>query len=291
VICEFAPAKINLFLHVGRRCDDGFHLLQSLVAFADVGDTIAVEPARTVSLVIEGPFARALAPEHDNIILRTVQAASAKSGIDRGVRIALTKNLPVAAGIGGGSADAAATLRCLQRLWGVTKQQTGELAESLGADVPVCLVSSPAWMEGRGERVSPASVLPPVFLLLVNPGIAIQTATVFGALGVRRGVEGTKPARWTTFDDFIAYLRTTSNDLEAPAHEIAPSIASVLAAISGCQGAELARVSGSGPTCFGLFRQSQEAAAAAEVLNNREPSWWIRATELRPRGALTSQTN
>jgi 4-diphosphocytidyl-2-C-methyl-D-erythritol kinase len=177
VIREFAPAKINLFLHVGEKRSDGFHAVQSLVGFASIGDELGFEVADDLKLEINGPFAGALAGEADNLVLRTARALAAKAGVRLGAKIVLSKNLPVSSGIGGGSADAAATLRGLERLWRVKplEAERTRIAATLGSDVPVCLTSSPSWMEGRGELVSPAGALPSIATVLANPGVAVST--------------------------------------------------------------------------------------------------------------------
>jgi 4-diphosphocytidyl-2-C-methyl-D-erythritol kinase len=181
----FAPAKINLCLHVGDKRADGFHELESLVAFVDAGDVLQFERADDLSLTIEGPFADGLSIGDDNLVLKAAQLLSARTKSNPGARIALQKNLPVASGIGGGSADAAATLRGLVDLWGLnlSASELHLIAAELGSDVPVCIESAPAWMEGRGERVTPISGLPDCWLLLINPGISVSTAEVFRKLG------------------------------------------------------------------------------------------------------------
>lgn len=257
-----AAAKINLFLHVGDKRADGYHALESLVVFAEAGDALTFAPAGELVLAVDGPFARGLSAT-DNLVLK---AAHALGG--GGAHVTLTKNLPVASGIGGGSADAAAALRGLNRLWNLDRSddELREIAETLGSDVPVCLSSTSAWMEGRGETLTPMSV-PCMPMLLVNPAVAVSTADVFRALKIRTGLGGRRTAD----------LAGTSNDLEAPAREIQPVIGDVLDAVAA-QGATLARMSGSGATCFGLFDKGEDAARAAQAISRAHPDWWVQAT-------------
>jgi 4-diphosphocytidyl-2-C-methyl-D-erythritol kinase len=272
-IKEAAPAKINLFLHVGERRADGFHPLQSLAVFANLGDALTMEDAPELSLKLEGPFAAGLEGESDNLVLR---AARALSG--RGARLTLTKNLPVASGIGGGSADAAAALRGLSRLWNLDSgaARLAQIAATLGSDVPVCLASTPAFMEGRGEILRSPQSMPRMPLLLVNPGVQVATKDVFAGLTQRSGVEMALPRGWFgDTADLLRFLETTRNDLEAPAIVLQPVIEEVLKAISALPGALLARMSGSGATCFGLFADEDASARGAEILKAAAPSWWV----------------
>lgn len=274
-----APAKINLFLHVTRKRPDGYHDLQSLVAFADIGDVLTLKREPALSLAIDGPFAQGLADEADNLVLRAARALAERSSAIAGAHILLTKNLPVASGIGGGSADAAAALRGLQALYGEDLAE-GELlaiATSLGSDIPVCVASQTAWMEGRGEILTPLPPLPPVHIVLVNPGVSVATADVFRRLTIRAGeAELTSPAAFASVDALVRYLKTTRNDLEAPALSVAPVIGTVLDALAQ-QGAIFTRMSGSGATCFGFFETAEKANAAAAAIAKAEPRWWARA--------------
>lgn len=278
-IREFAPAKINLFLHVGDKRPDGYHALQSLVAFADIGDELVFEASDKLTLSIEGPCAPSLLgnPPGDNLVLRAARALANEAATAAAAQISLTKNLPVASGLGGGSADAAATLRGLNQLWGMNMgdDQLRRIAESLGSDVPACVASSTCWMEGRGEVLSLAPRLPKCFILLVNPGVSVSTAEVFAKLRDRTGVARQKPPSWSSIRDLVAYLETSANDLETPAHALAP-IDDVLAAIRACDGALLARMAGSGATCFGLFETRDAVQAAAAKLSSHA-NWWIAA--------------
>ncbi|MDO5612420.1 MAG: 4-(cytidine 5'-diphospho)-2-C-methyl-D-erythritol kinase [Paracoccus sp. (in: a-proteobacteria)] len=262
---EPAPAKLNLTLHVTGRRGDGYHLLDSLVVFARVGDVIALSSG-ALSLRIDGPFAPGLGAGDDNLCLRAARAI----GGDAAIR--LTKNLPVASGIGGGSADAAAVLR------GFARQGLALPAspERLGADVPVCLAGRPARMRGVGEMLDPVPAIPPVPVVLVNPGVAVATPAVFAALDRRDNPPMPAPD-WRDAEGLIRFAAACRNDLQAPAIRIAPAIGDVLDALTAT-GARLARMSGSGATCFGLFDTPAQARAAADAL--RRPGWWVAQTEL-----------
>lgn len=274
-----ARAKINLTLHVGEKRADGYHALQSLVVFAATGDALAFEEADALTLALEGPFAAGLSAEPDNLVLRAARLLAPSSTV--GARITLTKSLPVSSGIGGGSADAAAALRGLAALWGLspTEEAFSEMTASLGSDVPVCLASRPAWMEGRGERLTPVDQIHELPIVLANPGVSVPTGKVFAALTERRGVDAPKPLAWASPDALLGDLRRASNDLEAPARAIAPEIGEVLEALGRCEGLALARMSGSGATCFGVFESAKAAGAAARALKSSHPKWWVVATK------------
>ena len=274
MISEAAPAKINLFLHVGTRRADGFHPLQSLAVFTGLGDLLQIEEAAELSLSLQGPFAKGLEGEGDNLVLRAARALG-----DGGARLTLTKNLPVASGIGGGSADAAAALRGLSRLWGQDGAKLHEIAASLGSDIPVCLDSVAAFMEGRGELLRATSSMPLVPMLLVNPGVPVPTKDVFAALETRSGVQMTLPrGHFQDTADLLRYLESTRNDLEAPAIGLQPVIGEVLKAITALPGALLARMSGSGATCFGIFADDDCCRRAADTLKQAAPGWWVAAS-------------
>lgn len=280
-LSEFAPAKINLFLHVGERRADGFHDLESLVVFAGMGDALTFERAGMLSLEIGGPFGADLGLDADNLVLRAARALAAHAGREPEAAIILTKNLPVASGIGGGSADAAAALRGLVRLWdlSVPDAELSAIAAALGSDVPVCLSGRASWMEGRGERVTAADGVPRVAAVLVNPRVAVPTGPVFKALKTRRGVGAVShDVQARDVAGLVTYLKLTSNDLQAPAIEIAPVIGEVLNELSRMPGCLLWRMSGSGATCFGLFEDDDAAAMAAIALERSHPKWWVSAT-------------
>ena len=277
----FAPAKINLFLHVGERRSDGYHALQSLIAFADAGDRIQIKAAPEFSLSISGPFAAALSRGDDNLALKAAHALSRSAGVHQGAAIGLEKNLPVAGGIGGGSADAAAVLRGLQLLWGLDQFDLFPLAAELGSDVPVCLLSRSCWVEGRGEILTPLPPLPRLATVLVNPRVALSTAAVFAALNARSGTGAVRPARaLENLWDVIGYLGDAGNDLEAPACQLAPAIQEVLNAFDREPGCALAAMSGSGSTCFAFFHEHDFARGAAERIAADHPEWWVSLCQL-----------
>lgn len=267
-LVEHAPAKLNLALHVVGRRADGYHLLDSLVGFGGVGDEVRLSPG-PLSLRIDGPFAGGLNADDDNLCLRAARLAGAEAAIR------LTKNLPVASGIGGGSADAAAVLRGLARMG----YPLPDAPETLGADVPVCLLSGAARMQGVGEVVTPLPALPPVPLVLVNPGIGVSTPQVFAAMRCRDNPPLPKIPAFRAMADLVGWLINTRNDLERPARGIVPVIGQVLDALAAT-GAGFARMSGSGATCFGLYDRPAHASDAAERL--KQHGWWAVTSELAP---------
>lgn len=273
---EIAYAKINLALHVRRRRADGYHDLETIFAFAEAGDALEAEPADDLSLTMTGPFAGVLTATDDNLVLRAAGALRAAFGIEAGAALHLDKRLPVAAGIGGGSADAAAALRLLARLWGIdpVDARIATIAACLGADVPACLASSTMRGEGVGAELAPVADagLTGLSLLLVNPGVPLATGPVFaGWDGVDRGpLAGGDP---------LAAALAGRNDLETPARACVPAIGTVVAALAASPGALLARMSGSGATCFALFADEDARDAAAAAL--ARPGWWSLATRLR----------
>jgi 4-diphosphocytidyl-2-C-methyl-D-erythritol kinase len=273
-----APAKINLYLHVLGRRPDGYHALDSLVAFADIADLVTAQPADELSLVIDGPFADALAGvTADNLVLRAARLLAEGFGVTAGAALRLTKNLPIASGIGGGSSAAAAALRALCAIWALpaTEDALGGLAARLGADVPVCLLGRTAWLGGIGDLLTLAPALPPVAVVLVNPGIALSTPAVFNA---RRGAFSDASRFDGAIDDaagVAARLRQRRNDLTEAAIGLVPEIGEVLARLTACEGALLARMSGSGATCFALFATLDEARAAAALIAGDRPDWWV----------------
>jgi 4-diphosphocytidyl-2-C-methyl-D-erythritol kinase len=276
-----APAKINLFLHVGDRRTDGFHALQSLVVFAAFGDELVFSPDRDLKLVARGPFAGNLGSSNDNLVIKAAKALQKHTCCARGAYISLKKNLPVASGIGGGSADAAAALRGLSRLWRLTlpADELRMIAAELGSDVPACVASMPQWMEGRGEKLAVLDGIPAMPMVLVNPGLGLSTGEVFAALKVRRGTQLPPPPNMQAASDLVAYLKDTANDLEAPARAIAPSVGEVLDALASQHGVLLSRMSGSGATCFALFDSDDSAAMAALIVGEQHRNWWVTATK------------
>lgn len=267
-VSEPAPAKLNLALHVTGRRSDGYHLLDSLVAFAGVGDVVHLTDG-PLSLTMRGPFADALTAGDDNLCLRAARLVGAEAAIT------LDKNLPVASGIGGGSADAAAVLRGLARMG----HRLPSATERLGADVPVCVLSRPARMQGLGDVITPLPALPRTAVVLANPGIAVSTPQVFASLDMRQNPPLPDIPRFADLTDLAGWLASTRNDLEAPACAIAPVIRQVLDALAA-SGAAFARMSGSGATCFGLFERHPDAAKTADALTRH--GWWAVATELAP---------
>lgn len=270
---EFAPAKVNLALHVTGRRADGYHLLDSLVVFADVGDRIDAAPSDQLSLVITGPQAAYLAVDDDNLVLRAARLIQAKSALT------LHKVLPIASGIGGGSADAAATLRLLARV-GDQPVPGPDALLTLGADVPVCMAGNSVRMEGVGEVITPFAA-PRVWAVLANPGVALSTPAVFRALARRDNPA--LPARLPAFngvEDFAAFLLGQRNDLEEPAMALAPAIAECKSALARQDGCLLARMSGSGATCFGLFANEAFARTAAAKVQAAHSGWWVCPTQL-----------
>jgi 4-diphosphocytidyl-2-C-methyl-D-erythritol kinase len=279
---ELAQAKINLDLHVIGRRADGYHELDSLTAFAAFGDLLALHEHDRLELELNGPFAGALAAEPDNLVLRAARCLAACAGRKAAVRITLEKRIPVAAGLGGGSADAAAALRGLNRLWrlGMAQADLAHLAAELGADVPVCLAGRTARMRGVGEHVEPWDELPPLAVLLVNPNLPVGTARVFGALGA---VPSDARRSWPPPAEphaFLAWLRAGANHLEAPAVRLLPQIQDVLAMLAAQQSCTLARMSGSGATCFGLFATPAARDAAAAAIGRARPGWWLAASTI-----------
>jgi len=279
-LIEEAPAKINLDLCITGRRPDGYHELDSLVVFGPPADVLRFAPADRLTLEVRGPFARALAGEADNLVLRAARRLASHAGCKATARITLAKNLPVAAGLGGGSGDAAATLRGLNRLWrqGLAEGDLMPLARDLGADVPVCLASRPARMRGVGERLEWLDRLPALALLLVNPDRPVPTAAVFKGLGaLPRPIpeQGPPPPDRGAL---LAWLRARANHLEMPARRLEPAIEAVLAALAAQPGCELARMSGSGATSFGLFADQAEVGAAADRIRRAQPKWWVAAS-------------
>jgi 4-diphosphocytidyl-2-C-methyl-D-erythritol kinase len=286
-IAVAAPAKLNLYLHVTGRRDDGYHELDSLVVFTDIHDTIEVRPSAGLSLKVDGPFRVALGDPTENIVLDAARALAEAAGVEAAARITLVKRLPVAAGIGGGSSDAAAALRALSELWSVAMpdDELMALALQLGADVPVCLAGRPAFVGGIGEALRPAPILPPVPIVLANPLRALSTPKVFAA---RQG-PFSQAARFDTVPldaaALAAVLSERDNDLTEAAVSLVPEIATVLMALEAVPGTLLARMSGSGATCFALYEDETAAARAAAVVAAGNPGWWVTMGKLMTAGA------
>jgi 4-diphosphocytidyl-2-C-methyl-D-erythritol kinase len=287
-VSVLAPAKVNLTLHVTGQREDGYHLLDSLVAFAPVGDRLSIVDANTLSLTVEGPEAAGVPSDMKNLALR---AAALVAG-DRGAALTLEKHLPAAAGIGGGSSDAAAALRAMlafsdqQEIDAMLVDPMVSLEPlaldilGLGADVPMCLLPRPLRAGGIGEKIT-FQQLPTLHAVLVNPRVPVPTPAVFQALETRQNDPMPEPLpAFATLEQATGWLAAQRNDLEQPAIAVQPAIGTVLEAIGVTEGCHLARMSGSGATCFGLYATSQEAHAAAERLRKDTPNWWIVPTWL-----------
>jgi 4-diphosphocytidyl-2-C-methyl-D-erythritol kinase len=282
-----APAKINLTLHVLGRRADGYHDLESLVAFAGVGDTLTFAPGEELALAISGPGAAGLRGEADNLVLRAARELAHRANLQLG-RFHLVKRLPLASGIGGGSSDAAAALRLLAQHNGLAiwDPRVLDAARATGADVPVCLDVRARMMCGVGERLGKPLTLTPLFAVLVNPGLGVETRAVFSRLGLQPGESMDAPTdppipRSADRGTLLSILRTARNDLEDAACSIAPVIGDVLAILRAAKASRLARMSGSGATCFALFEDCRPAARAARAIRHEHPGWWIKPTVLR----------
>ncbi len=275
-----ARAKINLYLHITGRQADGYHCLDSLVVFADIGDEIEVGICDGLRLDIDGPFAPGLPADETNLVWQAATALATAAGVEARANIKLYKSLPVAAGLGGGSADAAATLLALRALWHLPMDNRAllDLAAGLGADVPVCLSARPSLMTGIGHDVMPAPPLPPFALVLVNPMQTLSTAAVFKQ--VKHPFKPSQP--WLEKPgrsrDMAQSLNLRRNDLEPAARYLAPVISEVIIALENLPDCRLARMSGSGATCFALFDDLAKAEAAAKILRGRRTDWWVRAS-------------
>ena len=281
---EVAKAKVNLALHVVGRRADGYHLLDSLVVFPSIADhlTVRTGTADGVRLSVDGRFAADVPGGAENLVCQAAQALAGALSPDRPVAIeaTLTKRLPVASGIGGGSADAAAMLRALCRLWGrrPAPEALHAIAAALGADVPMCLDQTQARARGIGDALTPLPDLPAMDILLVNPGIPVATPSVFRALaGADNPPLPPLPDRFADADALVAWLETTRNDLEAAATTVAPAVAEVVGALRETAGCRFARMSGSGATCFGLYADAAGARAAADEIARTRPGWWTAA--------------
>ena len=285
-LTEFAPAKVNLTLHVLGRRPDGYHEIESLVVFADIGDRLTFMPGPTLELSVQGRTADSAGATEDNLVLKAARLLGERVDGLRTGRFVLEKNLPVAAGLGGGSSDAAAALRLLAQANGLSlgDERVRNAARATGADVPVCLDPRPRMMRGIGEVLSGPVALPKLHAVLVNPGVAVPTKDVFAALAAPPLAVRPKP------DDFVrgrmdaagivSAVAQRRNDLENPALRLQRVIDEVLVDLHQSGNCRLARMSGSGATCFGLFFAAADADAAARDLAARHPAWWVRATVL-----------
>jgi 4-diphosphocytidyl-2-C-methyl-D-erythritol kinase len=285
-LVESAPAKVNLTLRVLGRRADGYHDIESLVAFADIGDRLTLTPGNALTLTVVGPGTAQTGAEADNLVIKAANALTARVPGLRAGAFRLEKNLPVAAGLGGGSADAAAALRLLAQTNNLAPDdpRLHDAARATGADVPVCLDPRPRVMRGIGEILSAPLPLPRLAALLVNPGVAVPTKLVFS--GWKPSANAPRPAERVALpkmqneEQLLDWLASEANDLEAPAIALAPAIAEVLVSLRAAAGCRLARMSGSGATCFALFSSAAESRAASKKLHTQFPDWWVSETML-----------
>ncbi|MEE2746560.1 MAG: 4-(cytidine 5'-diphospho)-2-C-methyl-D-erythritol kinase [Pseudomonadota bacterium] len=275
-------AKINLYLHVIGKRDDGLHIIDSLTTFAGVGDTISIEDCKSLSLHVDGPFANELGPIGENLVIKATRLLSKTMGISSKVRFRLTKNLPVSAGLGGGSSNAAAALQLLCRFWETIppSAELFELAECIGSDVPVCLLGQTSYMGGAGEKLTPAAPLPPGWLVLANPRVQVSTGEIFN----RFSLSASEPTRFINHPrdifELADFLRKQSNDLTEAAISYSPVIKTVIQILDSLDGSLLSRLCGSGSTCFALFSNQSEAQKAVSRLKLSRPNWWICASPI-----------
>jgi 4-diphosphocytidyl-2-C-methyl-D-erythritol kinase len=283
-ITEFAAAKVNLTLRVLGRRPDGYHELESLIAFADVGDQISLEPSASFTVATKGPFASAIGG--GNIVATALELLHEREPRLMLGSVLVDKQLPVAAGLGGGSADAAALLRCVARANPDLAERVdwGAIAAAIGADVSVCLQSRPAFITGVGEQVESISRFPQLAVLLVNPGVPLPTAAVFEALRAGPAAAETSarrtPGPFSGVGDLLSYMQARGNDLERPATRLLPAIADVLDVLRASSACLFARMTGSGPTCFGVYPSVPAAQAAARIIAASAPAWWVRPARL-----------
>lgn len=281
-LSRLAKAKVNLFLHITGKRDDGYHLLESLVCFPNCGDVLDVAPSNKVSLHEAGPYAGQMGGWQDNLILKAAKLLKRETGVTAGAEIHITKNLPVASGIGGGSTDAATVLHLLCDLWNIeiSTQELARLGVELGADLPVCLYGRPAMMSGIGEIISPVEGLPTFGILLVNPGVGVSTQRIFKELGSFAPNIDFPSLEGLNKDSFIQVLKGCRNDMQIGAIRTEPSIEQVLKVLEGVDTCLLSRMSGSGATCFGLFDSAEQAELARDTLLTKQPTWWAMASQI-----------
>ncbi len=281
-VSVLASAKINLYLHVTGRREDGYHLLDSLFVFAKDGDVVTVGEADDLTLNVCGTYADSLPVGEENIVLKAVRLLAEACGKKPTAAVTLEKNLPVAAGIGGGSADAAATLKALLKLWGQTipEKELHKIALKLGADVPSCLAAKAVQVSGIGEILTPAPSLPPLFLLLVNPNRPVFTPAVFKTRTQTFSDPMPFTQEMTDFDDFVQELKKRHNDLSEAACQLEPAVFDVLKALQADSRCRLARMSGSGGTCFGIFSSFEDASLCCDQIRKKRPNWWFLTTSV-----------
>lgn len=284
-LTALAPAKINLFLHVGAVDADGYHPLSSLVAFADVGDRVSVEPADRLSLIVDGPFGGGLGPTDDNLILRALRQLGETCGIgEPQLKVTLDKRLPIAAGLGGGSSDAGAALKLARDVLALDLDDHAleTVADVVGADGPMCLRMRTAWAEGRGDVLTDEPRLPPLPAVLFNPGVPSPTGAVYCAYdqGPVQAADRPSPPHDWSIAAVIDWLSAQRNDLEAPALALTPAIGAALSAVAVTDQVAQTRMSGSGATVFGLYLSDDAAQSAARALSAAHPTAWVKATRL-----------
>lgn len=282
-----APAKINLFLHITGKRTDGYHLVESLVAFCEFGDEITFETCGPLSLAIEGEYAPLLIEDtHHNLVMRAATELRFRSGCNEGAKIQLTKNIPIAAGLGGGSSDAGATIEGLCKLWKIygIDDIKKNIAIVLGADVPMCIKPQTSFVQGIGEKTSPVSMDFDLYAVLVNPNIPLLTKDVFRAFDQGYAQSTPCPQSFKNLDTLISFLAQKNNSLAAPAQKLVPDIEQMQQALSATLGCKLTRMTGSGATCFGLYAEEGHAQAACEEIKATFPNWWAIATKLKRYG-------
>jgi 4-diphosphocytidyl-2-C-methyl-D-erythritol kinase len=274
-----APAKINLYLHITGKRADGYHQLETLVVFADAGDVLRVTPSESLTLTVTGEFSAEAGSGAENLVLRAAEALRAATGIRAGAALALEKNLPVGAGLGGGSADAAAALKLLMNHWAVIlpEAQLMKIASALGADVPICLAGAPLIARGAGEEISlPAAPLPELSLVLVYPRTPLATKDVFARYRMERQI-ATPALDFSSAEKFRMSLAPARNQLQPVAISLLPEVAEVLLALETAPQARLVRMTGSGSACFAITDDAENAHHLAQYLTQRYPHWWVRA--------------
>ncbi len=272
-----APAKLNLFLHITGKRDDGYHLLQSVMVFVDVGDELEFKPHDTLFLDVDGPFAGDMPQPNDNLVYKAAQMLAAEYKTNMRGAVRLTKRLPVASGIAGGSSDTAAALKGFVKLWGLPEERdrVQRIAQKLGADVPACLIGKPVWAEGIGEKLMPLPDMPPLHFVLVNPLVETPTPEVFRRFHNKYSPPIQFSGRRKSMSEWIADVKLYRNDLTDAALEVTPAIKDVLKALNETANCQVARLSGSGATCFGIFLTADAAFTAMTTLKQQFPRWWI----------------
>lgn len=280
LISTLAPAKINLYLHILGKTENGYHLIDSLAVFANIGDVVEVAQSDKITVTTTGDYAGFIA-DNDNIVTKAALSLHKHFNVKSGAAITLHKNLPVGSGMGGGSADAAAAISLLVRLWKINAPQKDlhEIALSLGSDVPACMQSGPLYMSGSGEIIEPAPKLPGLCALLVGTGKQLLTKDVYNKYSGSFSTPANRMKKISQ-DDFIKFLKTTRNDLQNPAIELMPEISEIIKTLEDEKDCLIARMSGSGSTCFGLFAKRKYADDIAIKLGRKHPSWWIRVAGL-----------